>query len=61
MYVLHTDNARNPWTLDCKSGSQAETGLHLSPPKEKGPLTQDILVHKDPVILQKSKIFRFNL
>jgi hypothetical protein len=45
-----------------KPGSgEAATGLHLSPPREAGPLTHGIMFHKDSFLLQGSKIIKLSL
>jgi hypothetical protein len=40
---------------------QAVTGLHLSPPRAAGPLTNNIMFHKNSILLQGSKISKLNM
>jgi hypothetical protein len=46
-------------TSDYATGSgKAETGLHTPSPRQAGPLTCNILSHKNPFLLQGNKMFR---
>jgi hypothetical protein len=40
---------------------QALTGLHLSPPRGAGPLTHNVVFHKNSFLLQRSKVIKLNL
>jgi hypothetical protein len=62
LYILYINNDRNPRSFDYTSGSeQAVTALHLSPPRETGPLIHKVMLHKNSFLLQGSKMIRLNL
>jgi hypothetical protein len=53
---------RNPRTFYyTPSSGQAVTGLHPSPPREAGPLTHNIMFHKNSFLLEGNKIITLNL
>jgi hypothetical protein len=64
-YILYINNQqflRNPLTFNYTPDSgNAVTGLHLSPPREAGPLTHNVMFHKNSFLVQGSKIIRFCL
>jgi hypothetical protein len=61
-YILYRNNHRNPrifnYTPDL---GQAVTGLHVSAPREAGPLTHNIMLHKNSFLLQTNKIISLTL
>jgi hypothetical protein len=51
-YILYINNDRNPRTFNFTPGSgQTVTGLHLSPPREAGPLTRNVMFRKNSYLL----------
>jgi hypothetical protein len=57
---MNSDRNRGHSTYTPGSG-QTVTGLHLSPPREAGPLTHSVVFHTNSFLLEGNKIIRINL